>query len=213
MSGWIAGLIGGGLAYLAGSVPFGYIVSRAVLKSDIREHGSGNIGATNVARVIGKKWGIFVLVLDCLKGLLPTLLIPKLFEADAAYQFWLPTVCGILTVVGHMFPVWLKLKGGKGVATGLGVGLVLSWQATLAALVVFIILFAMTRRTSVGSMGAAVAFCAMQFVLQGSAAFNEQNRAVSAFAIAVPLLIIIRHRSNIARLIRREEPRFGDPSV
>lgn len=213
MTGWLAGSIGGGLAYLAGSIPFGYIISRIVLKADIRDHGSGNIGATNVARVIGKKWGIFVLVLDCLKGLLPTLLVPKLFPADATYQSWLPTVCGILTVVGHMFPIWLKLKGGKGVATGLGVGLVLSWQATLAALVVFLLLFAATRRTSVGSMGAALAFCVTRLVMTGAAAFNEQNLAVSAFAIAVPLLIIVRHRSNIARLLKREEPRFGDPAA
>jgi glycerol-3-phosphate acyltransferase PlsY len=211
MTGITAGLIAGALAYLVGSIPFGLIVSKIVRKDDIRAHGSGNIGATNVARVIGKKWGIFVLLLDCMKGLLPTLLLPKLFTADPSWQTWLPVVCGIMTVVGHMFPVWLRFKGGKGVATGLGVGLVLSWQATLVALVVFLLLFAITKQISVGSMGAAIVFCATQFVQHGSKALDEANFAVTLFSIAVPLLIIIRHRSNIVRLIKKEEPKFGDP--
>lgn len=210
MTATTAGLIGGLLAYLAGAIPFGYLVSRAILKGDIRDHGSGNIGATNVARVVGKKWGILVLVLDCLKGLLSTLLIPQLFPADADYQAWLPVACGIMAVVGHMFPVWLKLKGGKGVATGLGVGLVLSWSATLVAFMVFLLVFASTRRTSVGSIAAAIAFCATQIGQYGKEAFNSHNVAISLFAIAVPLLIIIRHRSNIVRLIKREEPRFDE---
>lgn len=212
MTATTVGLIGAVAAYLVGSIPFGYLVSRVILKSDIREHGSGNIGATNVARVIGKKWGIFVLVLDCLKGLLPTLLIPRLFDTTAHYQVWLPVVCGIMSVVGHMFPVWLKLKGGKGVATGLGVGLILSWQATVAAIVVFLLVFAISRRTSVASMIASITFCITELTLRGSSAFNDQNHAVSLFAIAVPLLIIIRHRSNIVRLLKKEEPRFGDPA-
>ena len=200
----------GTLAYMAGSIPFGYLVGRVVLKHDIRDHGSGNIGATNVARVIGKQWGLAVLVADCLKGALPTLLIPPQLADDQTARVGLAVLCGIATVVGHMFPIWLKLKGGKGVATGLGVALVLSWQSTVAALVVFIAAFATTRRTSVGSMLAAVTFGVTYFVLTGREAFAAGKWPLSAFAVAVPTLIIFQHRTNIARLLKGEEPSFSD---
>lgn len=206
----MAATTAGVLSYLAGSIPFGYVVGRVVLKRDIREVGSGNIGATNVARVIGKKWGIFVLLLDALKGALPALFIPPLFTSDPGGIALLTVVCGIATVVGHMFPVWLKLKGGKGVATGLGVALVLSWQATLAALVVFLLICLSTKLIALGSMSAAVAYCVTYFVLVGGAAFDSANWPLSVFAIAVPVLILIQHRSNIGRLLAGTEPRFGD---
>ncbi len=200
----------GVISYLAGSVPFGYIVGRVILKRDIRKFGSGNIGATNVARVLGKSWGVFVLLLDALKGALPVLFIPQLFTSDPGGIVLLRVVCGIATVVGHMFPIWLKLKGGKGVATGLGVALVLSWQATLAAFVVFLLICASTRLIALGSMLASVAFCATYFILIGKDAFGSTNWPLSVFAIAVPTLILVQHRSNIARLLNGTEPRFGD---
>ncbi len=201
-----------GLAYLCGSVPFGYVLARFVVHADIRERGSGNIGATNVARVLGRKWGVLVLCLDCLKGLLPTLLLPRVLAVEADQSAWLPVLAGMSAVVGHMFPVWLRFRGGKGVATGLGVGLVISWQATIAALAVFAVVFAVSRRTSVASLAAAAAFCITQLSLFGSDAFAADHWAVSSFAIAVPTLIILRHRTNIVRILRRQEPRFGDPA-
>lgn len=200
----------GTLAYLAGSIPFGYLVSRVVLKRDIREYGSGNIGATNVARVIGKQWGLVVLIADCLKGALPTLLIPGWLTDNPTAQVGLAVLSGIATVVGHMFPIWLKLKGGKGVATGLGVSLVLSWQSTVVALVVFILAITTTKRTSVGSMLAAITFGITCLILTGSEAFTTANWPLTAFAIAVPTLIVFQHRTNIARLLKGEEPKFGD---
>lgn len=208
----ITGILCGFVAYLAGSIPFGLLLGRKIAGRDIRDFGSGNIGATNVARVIGRKWGIVVLVVDCLKGMLPTLLLPGLFaEPGSGEAIWLPVVCGISAVVGHMFPVWLKFRGGKGVATGLGTGLVLSWPATLVALAVFLVCFFATRRTSVASMAAAVTYCAVMLGIMGRDALQAEYLARTAFAIAVPLLIIIRHRSNIIRLLRRQEPVFSAP--
>lgn len=210
MNAFQAASFAGLLAYVLGSIPFGFLLARYGFQMDIRQHGSGNIGATNVARVIGKRWGAIVLLLDCLKGLLPTLLLPGLFDSTADFQTWLPVLIGILTVVGHMFPAWLSFRGGKGVATGLGVALVLSWPATLAALVVFLVTIGLSRRTSAGSMLASIAFCITQLSRTGAASFEAANWAVSVFAIIVPVLIILRHWSNIVRLIRKEEPRFGD---
>ena len=114
------------IAVLVGGVPFGYLIVRLILKDDIRNHGSGNIGATNVARILGWKWGFVVLFLDALKGLLPTL-ATRLYLRDSGgiELMHLGTIlAGICCIVGHMYPVWLKLRGGKGVATALGVILV-----------------------------------------------------------------------------------------
>ena len=113
------------LSYLAGSVPFGLVIARIVSGEDIRSQGSGNIGATNVARVLGAKWGVMVLVLDAIKGALPTALIPMLLSFDSTEIGHTGVLCGLMAIVGHMFPVWLGFRGGKGVATALGVVCVL----------------------------------------------------------------------------------------
>jgi glycerol-3-phosphate acyltransferase PlsY len=116
------------LAFLIGGIPFGYLLGRVILKDDIRNHGSGNIGATNVARVIGWKWGSVVLILDAIKGIVPTLIGQQVAYRHLPNSMWLGMTvsCGIAAIVGHMYPVYLRLRGGKGVATALGVVLVLA---------------------------------------------------------------------------------------
>ncbi|MDA1014954.1 MAG: glycerol-3-phosphate 1-O-acyltransferase PlsY [Planctomycetota bacterium] len=197
------------LAYLCGSIPFGLLTARMAKGIDIREHGSGNIGATNVARVVGKKWGAFVLALDALKGLLPTLLLPMLLldpASDNAQH--IRVACGITTVVGHMFPCWLRFRGGKGVATALGVIIVLGWQATIAAAGLFLVVFVLTRYVAVASIVASLTYSAVQFWMISPNPFSSDNWSQAAFSILIPVLIIIRHHTNIARLLKGEESKM-----
>ena len=202
------------IAFVVGGIPFGYLVGRAILKDDIRNHGSGNIGATNVARVIGWKWGSLVLILDAIKGLLPTL-GAKLFSAskfseDAAQTATI--LAGITAILGHMYPIWLKLRGGKGVATALGVVLVISPVASLVALVLFLIVVGASRIVAAASIAAAVGFAVTQLILLGSQAFDVAKLPLTLFSVIVPGLIVWKHRSNIVRIIRGEENKFGKRS-
>jgi acyl phosphate:glycerol-3-phosphate acyltransferase len=195
-------------AYLVGSLPFGLLIARSVAGVDIRQQGSGNIGATNVARVLGKKLGIAVLLLDCLKGALPTALLPWALADSTTHQLHLAVLSGTAAILGHMFPFWLKFRGGKGVATALGVALVLSPIATGAAFAVFVLCIALTRIVSLSSVLAACTFCGVELGLLGASAFGEQTWSLATFSTLAPLLIIFRHRSNLVRLLRGVEPRF-----
>ncbi len=205
----IAELITIALAYLCGSLPFGLLIARVVAGIDIREQGSGNIGATNVGRVLGAKWGIAALLLDALKGLLPVLLIPRCFaEAGAGWFILLQVVAGVSTVVGHMFPVWLKFRGGKGVATSLGVVMVLTPFGSLAAFSGFALCMLASRIVALSSIVAALIFAIGQmFILQPNP-FAVEKLPLSVFSLAVPALIVVQHRSNIGRLMRGEEKKF-----
>ncbi len=197
-------------SYLVGSIPFGLLVARLFTGTDIRKAGSGNIGATNVARTLGAKWGILVLLLDALKGLLPVLLIPPLFVSPESLEFdHARVLSGVATILGHMFPLWLGFRGGKGVATSLGVILVLGPWSTLVAVSGFALTFLLTRIVALSSIVAAVAFGVAQFIQLGSTAFTHQKWSLAAFSIAVPLLIIIRHWSNLGRIMRGEEKKFS----
>ena len=196
-------------AYLAGSLPFGLIVARAVKGIDIREHGSRNIGATNVTRVIGVKWGAVCFLLDLLKGSGPVWLLPQMLLAadDPSRTHW-QVAAGLLAIIGHMFPVWLGFKGGKGVATALGVVAMLAPQSTAITFGVFVALFAITRIVSLGSIIAAVTFAVLQMIQLWPQPFRAETWSVASFSLAVPVLIILRHRANIGRLLRGEEHRF-----
>ena len=136
------------LAFLIGGIPFGYLLGRVLLKDDIRKHGSGNIGATNVARILGWKWGFIVLFLDALKGLLPTLATKLYLQEHSSVGLMNlgAILAGICCIVGHMYPIWLKLRGGKGVATALGVILVIAPMASGVALATFMIVWSDTNR-------------------------------------------------------------------
>ena len=205
----LAIMLAAAASYLFGSLPFGFLTARFVAGIDIRAAGSGNIGATNVARVLGAKWGILVLLLDALKGMLPVALIPPLLVgSEAAYLGHLEVVCGAATIVGHIYPCWLGFRGGKGVATALGVVLVLAPLASLGAVVAFAIVFVLTRIVSLSSVVAAVSFAAVEIGFLLPNPFSSQTWSRAIFSLLVPMLIVVRHRSNMLRLIRGEEPRF-----
>jgi glycerol-3-phosphate acyltransferase PlsY len=194
-------------AYLLGSVPVGYLLVRLIRHQDIRSAGSGNIGATNVLRTEGKGMGAATFLLDVLKGsaavwlgaALAALLVPALAYRNAE------AVGALFAVLGHMFPVWLKFRGGKGVATGFGVFLVAAPWAALAAITVFAILLALTRYVSLSSILAAASFPVFAwFLVQG-----DRPPFFLAVQCAVSLLIIVKHHQNIRRLLAGTESRFG----
>lgn len=195
-------------SFLIGGIPFGYLVGQYVLRDDIRNHGSGNIGATNVGRVLGWNWGALVLLLDALKGLLPTGLTLVLAKDSLPEPWTIHTavVAGMSSILGHMYPVYLKLRGGKGVATTLGVVLVLAPQSMLVALVFFSVVLSTTRKMALASITAALAFGVSYLMLAGNAAWSFRTGSLTAFAICIPALIIWRHRTNISRLIAGTEP-------
>lgn len=201
------------LSFLLGGIPFGYLTGRVVLKDDIRNHGSGNIGATNVGRVIGWKWGIFVLVLDACKGLLPTWLAKNWatehLAAESIVHF--SVLAGIAAIVGHMYPVYLKLRGGKGVATALGVVIVLAPNALAVAFAGFVLIVAATKLVALASMVAAAAFSVTYFSQIGMKAWAPANLSLTVFSILIPSLIVWRHRSNIVRMVSGSEPAFSKP--
>lgn len=206
----LACLVVPGLGYLVGSIPFGYLCSRLASGMDIRREGSGNIGATNIARVLGVKWGFLVLILDLLKGLLAVLLLPQLGPAES--QPDLSVAAGFAAIIGHMYPVWLGFRGGKGVATALGVVSALNPTATVVAVTTFLFIVGTTRLVSLGSISAVTAFGLTHWGMVGSAALSPQYRSLSIFSVIAPLLIIIAHRQNIGRLLSGTESRLGSKS-
>jgi len=209
MSLTIAVLIASLAAYAVGSVPSAFLAAKFTLGIDIRQQGSGNVGATNVARVLGAKWGILVLLLDCLKGLLPVLLLPPLLLAGESPEIGqMQVASGLAAVLGHIFPCWLGFRGGKGVATALGVGIIIGPIATMWALAVFAISFLASRIVALASMLAAIVFAVAELWWLQPNPFSHENWSRAAFSLFVPLLILVRHRTNLARLMHGEESQF-----
>lgn len=204
MTPWLPTIV---IAYLLGSVPFGYLLVRVFRKQDIRSMGSGNIGATNVARSGAKGLGIATLVLDCLKGVLAVLIAFQLarhtgLSRAAAYD--LAVFAGVAVTLGHVFPVWLSFRGGKGVATALGVFLVLSPLITACALLLFVLVFALTRYVSLASI-----FAALSIPILAAFLVPARSIAVMVGFLFIPLLVIAKHHANIRRLLSGTESRFG----
>ncbi len=191
------------LGYLFGSFPSGYLAGRIAKGIDIRSLGSGSTGATNVLRQIGKRAAITVFLIDVFKGVL-SILVAKYFLLNDSWQVAL----GLSTLVGHIWPVWLNWKGGKAVATGLGVFLGLSWQVGLATLGIFIVMIAIFRIVSLASVSAALALPLIMFLSFKSSNISLPFLIISLLAMA---LVIWRHRENIIRLMKGEEPRIGQP--
>jgi glycerol-3-phosphate acyltransferase PlsY len=191
-----AALIGYGI----GSLPIGFLLARRASGVDVRTVGSGNVGAANVYRTAGRRLGVLVMVLDALKGagsvLTARALIPQPVEPAAA-------VAGLGAILGHVFPIWLRFRGGKGVAAACGVFAVLApWSTAIAALV-FLATVALGRYVSLGSMLATAVLPVAEWLRPG-------NASVDLAAAGAALLILFRHRGNIVRLIRGVEPRLGD---
>nr|WP_294547524.1 glycerol-3-phosphate 1-O-acyltransferase PlsY [uncultured Rhodopila sp.] len=181
--------------YLLGSVPFGLLLTKAAGLGDIRGIGSGNIGATNVLRTGRKGLAAATLVLDALKGAAVVLIVRALAVEDIALY------AGLAAVLGHMFPVWLKFKGGKGVATGLGVLIAASWPAGIAACAVWLLVAGTVRISSAAALAA--------FATAPLAALVMENFGVVKLAFTIAVLVFVRHQANIRRLIAGTEPRIG----
>ena len=201
-------LIVGVVAYLLGSIPFGLILVRIFRKQDIREQGSGNIGATNVMRSGSKGLGAATFLLDAAKGFVAVKaaeLIANHLQVGAATAQNLMAAAALCAIVGHIYTVWLNFKGGKGVATGLGVFLGIAPLSALIALATFVIVFALSRYVSLASIVAALVF--------PLAALLRHHERLTPFMVVVvillPLIVIVKHHANIRRLLAGTEYRFG----
>ena len=195
-------------SYLLGSIPFGYLAGR-LAGIDIRRAGSGNVGATNVVRVLGKRYGYPVFALDVLKGL-GAVKISMLMAPGRPPEWNSPEIFGILaamsSVLGHLYPPWLKFNGGKGVATSAGALLALTPVATLIGVAIWTIVFWLTRYVSLASVIAAVV---LPIVILLVSSHDQNNGRPLVYASAcVAAVVIWRHRSNLSRLMRGTEPRF-----
>ena len=189
------------VSYLFGSFPSGYLAGRIAKGIDIRSVGSGSTGATNVLRHIGKRAAITVFVIDVSKGIL-SILLARYFLLNDSWQ----VAVGLSALIGHIWPVWLSWKGGKAVATGLGVFLGLSWQVGLGTLGVFIIMISLFRIVSLASISAALALPLIMYLSFKTTNISLPFLVISLLAMS---LVIWRHKENIVRLIKRKEPRIG----
>jgi len=190
------------LAYLIGSIPTAVWVSKTFFNIDIREYGSGNAGATNTFRVLGSKWGSFVMMVDVLKGVIATslyILLPYyLFNEWDRTNFMIGL--GLASVLGHIFPVWANFRGGKGVATLLGMAVAIQPLVALCCVGVFLIVLYLTRFVSLSSILAGVSF--MVFILF---IFNEKETLYRVFAVLVALMVVLTHQKNIGRILKGTE--------
>lgn len=190
------------IAYLLGSIPTALWVSKGFFGIDIREYGSGNSGATNTFRVLGPRWGTFVMVVDVLKGLLAVklaFLIPFYVGNDFA-RTSLQVGLGLSAVLGHIFPIWADFRGGKGVATLFGLVIGISPWTALCCVGVFLLVLYLTRFISLSSILASLAFPVFILII-----FNVDNHMYRIFAIVVALMVILTHQKNIGRLLRGSE--------
>jgi glycerol-3-phosphate acyltransferase PlsY len=193
------------LAYLLGSIPFGKWIARRVARIDISKRGSGNIGATNVAREVGLRWGLLTLALDALKGALPValLLLAPLPGPDPSGP-GAPSLVGLSALLGHQFSLFEGFRGGKGVATGLGVYLVLAPFSCGIALALFVLVVYRWKYVSLGSLAAA---SSLPILLLG------KPSPVAALAAVAAGLIFLKHRENLRRLLRGDEPKWPQPGI
>ena len=197
------------IAYLLGSIPAGYIAGR-IGGVDVRKVGSGNIGATNVTRALGKRFGYPVFVVDFAKGLVAVaagVTIAKTAQSTPTFVDLCGAVAAIFSVIGHSYPIWLGFKGGKGVATSLGSLFGLNWVAATVACVVWIVAFQVTRYVSLSSIAAAIALpvtvATMLFLKQ------LQTPILLYFSLCLAVIVVLRHRSNLSRFFKGTEPRFA----
>ena len=190
------------LAYLIGSIPTAIWVSRKFFNIDIRDYGSGNAGATNTFRVLGSKWGSFVMMVDVLKGVVATslyILLPYYLTNEWDRTNFMIGL-GLSSVLGHIFPIWANFKGGKGVATLLGMAVAIQPVVAVCCIAVFLIVLYLTRFVSLSSILAGVSF--MVFILF---IFNEKETLYRVFAVLVALMVVLTHQKNIGRILKGTE--------
>ena len=190
------------LAYIIGSIPTAVWVSKSVFGIDIRDYGSGNAGATNSFRVLGSKWGSFVMLVDVTKGVVATslyILIPFYLNNELARTNFMIAL-GMVAVLGHIFPIFANFRGGKGVATLLGMALAIQPMVALLCLVVFLITLLSTRFVSLSSILAGVAFMVLILFI-----FKEKETIYRLFAIIVAMMVVVSHQKNISRLMKGTE--------
>lgn len=192
------------LSYLLGSIPFGYLLVHIFRGEDVRQSGSGNIGATNVSRK-SPVLGVLTLLLDALKGTTAVVLSSRLANDANAKPFQMMSLAAFFVVVGHVFPVWLKFRGGKGVATGLGAFIVMAPKAVLVAAGIFIVAVVIFRYISLGSILAVASFPLLVYVFH----YSGNSPVALAVMSVTSLLIIARHHENIGRLLAGSENRVG----
>ncbi len=185
-------------SYLLGSIPTGYILYFFSEKKDIRHFGSQTTGATNILRLKGWRFALPVILVDVLKGFLPAFLALKIFPDERFALF-----CGFLAVLGHCYPIYIRFKGGKGMATAVGVYLILAFKPLLIGIGFFILIIALSRYVSLGSL---LAMMSMPFSIY----FLQGNQEISIMSIAIFLLIVIRHGGNIQRLLKGNERKLGE---
>lgn len=190
-------------AYLIGSIPFGMLLAKMFGGVDVRQAGSGNIGATNVARVAGPFPGVLTLALDGVKGAAAVWLAAR-FTSDSAV--WM-IVAGLAALMGHCFPIWLRFRGGKGVATAAGMFLALCWPAALGAIGIFLLVVVFSRYVSLGSVAAAAAMPLLIYLMW--APHHAPPPVVTFGAFAAAMLVVYKHDANIQRLVEGREPRFS----
>ncbi len=197
------------IAYLLGSISFSVIISKKLAGFDVREKGSGNAGATNMLRSVGVKGAVLTLIGDCLKGVIAILvavIVGKI--AKNADKALLVQLAGIAVVLGHTFPIFFNFKGGKGVATALGVVLVTNWQIGLICLVFALVLMALSRMVSLGSVGACVLFPVLVLFIKSNYIVTEGSSYL-IYSIILAVIVAFNHRSNIKRLLTGTENKIS----
>ncbi len=188
------------ISYLLGSIPNGYLAGKLILGIDLRKIGSGSTGATNVLRHVGKLPALIVLILDISKGI-AAIVIARAFELDEMWQ----VASGIFALSGHVWPIWLKGKGGKAVATGLGIFLGIAWQVGLGSLLIFLLILSIWRIVSLSSICAALSLPILMFLR-----FQNDLSLPYIFVSFIAMSMVLwRHRTNLQRLLKGEEPRLG----
>lgn len=205
-------------SYLLGSIPIGYLIGRTLKGIDIREHGSGSTGATNVLRTLGRGPGLAVLLADVLKGVFAIASIDWIYSQDIwlssiapntidpqAWLPWMTFLSGLAAILGHSKSIWLNFTGGKSVAISLGILLAMSWQVALATIAIFAAVLALSRIVSLSSIMGAIAVSILMVIL-------NQPVAYILFGVAGGLYVIWRHQANIQRLLAGTEPRVGQKS-
>lgn len=200
------------ISYLIGSIMFSVIFTKKIAGFDVRTRGSGNAGSTNVLRTAGKKVAIITLICDILKGVVAVLIgyiVGKLTKASVETSQMLILTAGVMVVLGHTFPIFFKLKGGKGVATSLGVLLMINWKIGLICLVFALLIMAVSRMVSLGSISAAILFPVLCIFINENYLIKANHFGYVLFGIILCLLVAFNHRSNLKRMINGKENKLS----